>query len=138
LVLDRIIALVLLALAGLFYSLTYLYPPETMSFPRFLLVIFGILSVFLLLFPGKKKEYAFEELFASEKVITFVGALVYVSLIHLLGFFVSSFLFSFLYVWRFERNAPVKAAGVAFAFAGITYLVFVIFLSLTFPQGLLI
>ena len=66
-VLDRIIALLLLALAGLFYSLTYLYPPETMSFPRFLLVIFGILSIFLFLSPGKKEGYKYEELFASEK-----------------------------------------------------------------------
>jgi hypothetical protein len=138
LVLDRIIALVLLALAGLFYSLTYLYPPETMSFPRFLLIIFGILSIFLLLFPGRKKGYQSEELFASEKIITFIGTLAYVSLIHLLGFFVSSFLFAFLYIWKFERPAPFKAAAVAFAFAGITYLVFVVFLSLSFPQGLLI
>jgi len=138
LALDRIIALVLLALTGLFYSLTYLYPPETMSFPRFLLVIFGILSIFLLLFPGKKKGYAYEELFASEKIITLVGALGYVSLILFLGFFVSSFLFAFLYIWKFERPAPFRAAAVAFAFAGITYLVFVVFLSLSFPQGLLI
>ena len=135
--LDRKIALVLIVLTGSFYSLTYYYPRETMSFPRFLLYCFGILALFLLLFPGKKKEYDYKELFASEKSITLIAAVIYVSLLHVIGFFVTSFLFIFLYVYFFERRALRKSILIAAACASGTYIVFHKLLSVSFPEGFL-
>jgi len=137
LVLDRKIALVLMVLTGFFYSLTYFYPPETMTFPRFLLYTFGILSVLLFLFPGKKKEYEYRELFAREKIITFVSAVVYVSLLEVIGFFAMSVLFVLLYIWGFERRAVMKAVLISVAFSGTAYLVFSVMLNLSFPKGIL-
>ena len=108
LVLDRKIGLVLIALTGFFYALTFSYPPETMSFPRFLLYIFGLLSLLLLLFPAVPRKYDYKELFSREKILTLVGAAVYVSLLQVIGFFAASFLFVSLYVWGFERGAILK------------------------------
>ena len=136
-VLDRKIALVLMVLTGFFYYLTYFYPPETMTFPRFLLYTFGILSALLFLFPGKKKEYEYRELFAREKIITFVAAVVYVSLLEVIGFFAMSVLFVLLYIWGFERRAVVKAVLLSVAFSGTAYLVFSVMLNLSFPRGIL-
>lgn len=135
--LDRKISLVLIVLTGFFYSLSYYYPPETMSFPRFLLYCFGILSLFLLFFPGKKKEYDYKELFASEKIITLIAAVIYVSLLHVIGFFVTSFLFIFLYIYFFERRALRKSILIAAACAGGAYIVFHKLLSVSFPEGFL-
>lgn len=135
--LNRKIALVLIVLTGSFYSLTYYYPRETMSFPRFLLYCFGILSLFLLLFPGKKKEYDYKELFAREKIITLIAAVIYVSLLHVIGFFVTSFLFIFLYLYFFERRALRKSILIAAACASGTYIVFHKLLSVSFPEGFL-
>jgi putative tricarboxylic transport membrane protein len=138
LVLDRKIALVLMALTGFFYYLTYLYPPETMSFPRFLLYSFGILSLFLFLFPGEKKKYDYQELFAKEKIITLIGAVIYVSLIHVIGFFVSSFLFILVYICIFEKRALRKSILIAAAGSGVAYIVFEWALSVHFPEGFLL
>jgi len=137
LVLDRKIALVLIALTGFFYYLTFSYPPETMSFPRFLLYSFGLLSILLFLFPGQRRRYDVKELFAHEKIITFILALIYVSFLHVIGFFITSFLFIAFYVWFFERRGLFKPFLIAAACAGGTYIIFNQFLSVTFPQGFL-
>jgi len=137
LLLDRKIALALTVLTGFFYYLTFLYPPETMSFPRFLLYSFALFSVLLFLFPGKRRQYEFRELFAREKVITLVTATIYISILQVVGFFAASFLFILLYVWGFERRGFLRPFLVAAASAGGAYIIFQTLLSVSFPRGFL-
>ncbi len=136
--LDRKIALFLIGLSGFFYYLTFLYPPETMSFPRFLLYAFGLLSFLLFLFPGGKRKYDVRELFAREKVTTFVLAVIYAGLLTVIGFFTASFLFIAFYIWLYEHRGWRKAILIGAVCAVGTYLIFEYFLSVTFPRGFLV
>jgi hypothetical protein len=137
LVLDRKISLLLIAFCSFFYYLTFAYPPRTVAFPRFLLLIFFFLSLLLFIFPGRGQKYSFREVFANEKIVTLLLLIGYTILFPLIGFFVTTFFFAIFYMWLFQRKGLPRYFLIAAAYVAIMYIVFQKLLYVWFPEGLL-
>jgi hypothetical protein len=137
LILDRKISLFLIAFCGFFYYLTFAYPPRTVAFPRFLLLIFFFLSVLLFVFPGRGQKYSFGEVFSSEKMVTLLLLIGYTILFPFIGFFVTTFVFAVFYMWLFRRKGFPRYFLIAAAYVAIMYIVFQKLLYVWFPEGLL-
>ena len=137
-ILDRKISLLLIAFCGFFYYLTFAYPPRTVAFPRFLLLIFFLLSVLLFIFPGRPQTYSFREVFSSEKNISILLLIAYTILFPLIGFFVTTFVFAVFYMWLFRRKGLPQYILIAAAYVAILYIIFQKLLYVWFPEGILL
>lgn len=137
-ILDRKISLLLVAFCGFFYYLTFAYPPRTVAFPRFLLLIFFLLSILLFIFPGRGQKYNFREVFSSEKIVTLLLLIGYTILFPLLGFFVTTFFFAVFYMWLFRRKGLPQYILIAVAYVAIIYIIFQKLLYVWFPEGILL
>jgi len=134
--LDRKIALVSIGFFAIFYAATFRYPPETVSFPRFLLWILLSLSVLLFIFAKGHPDYSFKAIVPKEKVIAALLLIVYTVVFPVLGFFVTTFLFAVLYMWVFNKKDLKKYIIVAAVYITIIYFVFQKWLYVWFPEGL--
>jgi len=138
LILDRKISLTLIAFCGFFYYLTFAYPPRTVAFPRFLLLLFFFLSVLLFIFPGRGQTYNFGEVFSSEKIVTLLLLIGYTILFPLIGFFVTTFCFAVFYMWLFRRKGLSQYILIAAAYVAVMYIIFQKLLYVWFPEGILL
>jgi len=135
--LDRKIALISVGFFAAFYAATFRYPPETVSFPRFLLWIFLVLSVILFIFPKKHPDYSFKAILPKEKVTAALLLIGYTVIFPKLGFFVTTFCFSIIYMWAFNKKDLKKYVMIAAVYILIVYFVFQKWLYVWFPEGLL-
>jgi len=137
LVLDRKIAMIALCITAFFFWNTFSYPPEVVAFPRFLLVVFFILSLLLFLFPRQKSARNAEAIFSKEKLVSVVMLIGYAIIFPILGYFITTFLFAVSYLWYFRRNGIGGYLAYSFIFLLIMYAVFQKWLYVWFPEGLL-
>ncbi|MBZ4654923.1 MAG: Tripartite tricarboxylate transporter TctB family [Peptococcaceae bacterium] len=137
LLLDRKIALVLMAVFLLFYAVSYMYPPETVSFPRFLLWIFLGLSILLFTFPRKHPDYSLKIVFSREKVVSILLLIAYAVIFPIIGFFTTTFAFAVLYMWIFNHSGIRQYIIVTAIYLIVVYFVFQKWLYVWFPEGLL-
>jgi uncharacterized BrkB/YihY/UPF0761 family membrane protein len=121
-----------------FYFLTFSYPPRTVAFPRFLLLLFFILSVLLFIFPGEPQKYSLREVFSSEKSITVLLLIAYTILFPLIGFFITTFFFAVFYMWLFRRKGLRRYLLIAAVYVAVIYMVFQKLLYVWFPEGWLL
>ncbi|KKB36165.1 tripartite tricarboxylate transporter TctB family protein [Bacillus thermotolerans] len=145
---SRWIALLLLAIAGVYLVLAYQLPEfpyaiiDSDVLPKGLGFLLIILSV--VLFATAKEETAEEK----EKrtipkndlvilLITAVAIFIYISLLEVLGFLLTTILFLlFLPTVLGYRKYGVTVA-VAFIFSGVMYYSFTYLLNITLPQGIM-
>ncbi len=142
---NRISALLGFILSGSMIFGTRKFPARAVSATRyviFLAVSLALLSLILLLTSvvkssrGKNNRvkwiqnpvYFFE---------TVIGIVIYFVLLHYLGFLIPSFLFLVVMGWLLGYRKPVKLILVSIALLASIYLVFVRFLSVPVPTGIL-
>lgn len=125
---------------------SFRYPAESAQFPRFLMMLQVLFSLILLVqaFRGAATETrsgagdpadTLATLYAPFKV--FVATSLYVVVIGYLGYFVATALFLCLAMLWFGSRRPVVVVAVAGGFLLIVYALFVAFMGVRLPEGIL-
>ncbi len=135
---NRKVSLVLMAVVALFFGYSFQYPPEVVAFPRFLLAVLLVMSVFLFIRPGDLGKLKVTAFLTKPKLVTTAFMVGYVALFPWLGFFVTTFVTVFGYILYFERTAWLKALLIAIGWVVIFFVGFQMLLYIWFPEGLLI
>jgi hypothetical protein len=135
---NRKAALVLLAVCALFFGYSFVYPPEIVAFPRFLLAVLTIMVIGLFIRPGDLGKLKVTAFLTKPKLITVAFLVGYVVLFPFIGFFVTTFLAVFAYILVFERQGWLKPLLVALVWVAILYGAFQSLLYIWFPKGLLL
>ena len=108
--------------------------------PFFLGLTLAVLSIIALIFPdNQKKMAAFWNDWQKGRVIIviFVGLVVYLSLVRVLGFYIDTFLLMTFLLKTFGEKGIKRPLIIALLTVGVTYLLFHKLLFIPFPQGLL-
>lgn len=130
---DRIVALIFIVVATLFFYSSYFYPPAIMAFPRFVFTVLILLSLILLITAPDKRRIRLSELFPFEKFLTLILVVLYVICIPLVGYFPSSFVFTIAYMYIFERKNLLKHVLISGGLMFFFYLTFEKFLGVWLP-----
>ena len=77
---DRIIAIVFMLIAGLFYYQSLPYPSESTIYVKFILILFFFLSAILFIWPQNKSR-SIKEVFSRQKLIALLIAIGYIIVI---------------------------------------------------------
>ena len=122
------------------------YPPDSSDFPRFLTVLMTVFAAaltcksYLKLKEEQTDNVSFKELFEKQKMsaLVFLGTIIYVVGIKYIGYFSSSiiFLIGSMAFFSKKRNWKVMVLSTI-GFLLVVYALFVWFLNLRMPQGLL-
>jgi hypothetical protein len=143
-------AMTLLSLA--FLVRAFFYPEDSSQFPRFLMMLqtafSGLLLAGSLALPGTMKADPAHESGSRNRMNglsvfkvplqVFVAASVYLLAIGFIGYFVSTALFLALSMFWFGRHRPVVLVGVSLGFIAVVYALFVMFIGVRLPRGILI
>jgi uncharacterized protein YqhQ len=142
-------AVLALLTAVVFFYLSLGLPPAAYQLPRILIVLIVLLSLGMLgeshLRSKKEKETAAEgsaeEAFSGSSIRTpAIYALLiagYVFLLQPIGYFIMTPVFIIASFFFLKSARPVAAAVTAFCFTIFVYLLFVLFLHLPIPMGIL-
>ncbi len=130
------------------------YPPESSQFPRFLLAIQLVFCLVLLGRAAVKQKTdanhgsdkvtepasSVTKTFAAMKVPLqiFAASSAYILAIEALGYFVATAAFLSGTMYLFGKHKPLVLLGVSLGFLLIVYALFVLFIGVRLPQGLLI
>lgn len=145
---ERWFAGFMVAVSALLLAQAFRYPAESAQFPRFLMILQLALSLILwvqaLRAPSPARRVAPAEgtpestlatLHAPFKV--FVAASLYILAIGYLGYFVATALFLCAAMFWFGSRRPIAVISVAGGFLLIVYALFVSFMGVRLPEGLL-
>lgn len=139
---DRYLSIFMLFIAGIYYYFIIQLPPKAGSYPRFVL---GLLLLFTIIlgvksFISKKhddKKNLFQGILPKQFLFIVITCLIYTAVLNIFGFFISTFIY--LIVVMMGLKIKIKnACLVSCSFCAIIYLVFVIFLKVPVPSGILI
>ncbi len=135
-------AAVMVVLSTAFLVRAFMYPAASSQFPRFLMLLQLIFSASLFILslriPKAANEGGFKiaALYAPTKV--FVSSTVYVLAIGYLGYFAATALFLCGSMYWFGKHRPIVLIGVSGGFILTIYALFVLFIGVRLPEGLLI
>jgi hypothetical protein len=135
---NRKVSLVFMAVVALFFGYSFQYPPEVVAFPRFLLAVLLVMSVFLFIRPGDLGKLKVTAFLTRPKLVTTAFMVGYVALFPFVGFFVTTLVTVLGYILYFERTAWLKALLIALGWVVLLYVAFQTLLYIWFPEGLLI
>ncbi|WP_017378843.1 tripartite tricarboxylate transporter TctB family protein [Paenisporosarcina sp. TG-14] len=146
---DITVALIVLAISAIFYSRTAILTSPSDIFPKFVIIIFGILGTLLLLKSIFSKKYKVKD--DDEKDITdlkrrwisILSLVAYIIIMPIVGFYVTSGIFVTLLSLYIQNEKlgfmgsikPLVISGLTMVFL---YLTFSVFLKVPIPSGLLI
>lgn len=145
---DFVFSFVATALSIILLLQAYTYSPESSSFPKFLLGFMLICSTYLLIknILGKVSSDSLDatnkeasELIASVKVaLCVIGSTVaYALAIQYIGYFVSTTIFFLSIMIVYGKNAIWLSVVTSATFMLIMYVLFIWFLGMRLPKGLL-
>lgn len=159
---DFIASVICLTVALLLYRyLNTIEPQQAATFPRTIVLIFGLLSAGLLIqttvsyFKSRNREAGAEEPSGGESAssspaflkrflmvgVMFGMAVIYLYLLESVGFYLDSFLFVFIapFILKMElsRRLFVKNLMTSAVFTCILYVIFSIILKVQTPRGIL-
>ena len=140
---DRFLTIGLFVLEAFYFFLIKQLPPKAARYPEFVLSLMLILTILLAIntFIIKPKNVEEEDKFKGNlfKQFFFVIAIsvVYVILIDIIGFFVSTAIYLFVTMVALKSNVKWSIV-VSILFPIFLYLVFVSFLKVPVPRGFLI
>ena len=147
---DVVLALFFFCMSGIFYAGAHSFPKNIAQFPRLFSLIMAALTIPVLVKgiikskklaaalkhnPNTYNEISWKE--AKYPIIVCIVLLAYILGILYIGFFVSSavFMVAFMFVLGY-KNWPV-VIGTTVALLGTIYFVFVRFLAMNLPRGML-
>jgi hypothetical protein len=116
---------------------SFSYPVESTIYVRFILAVFFILSA-VLFFTKSEGQRPLKDMFTTKRAKAIALMVVYVILVPIVGFFVSTFIFTIAFMYTFNNKGIVKYIIISFVFVLIVYGVFDVLLNIWFPTGLLI
>jgi hypothetical protein len=137
-------------ISAVFLVQSYLYPAESSQFPRFLMILQTAFSAVLLVraikqpkvIGGRKAETegSRKSLISELKVPLeiFLASSAYLFAIDALGYFVASSIFLAGTMYLFGARKPIVIIGATAGFLLMVYALFVLFIGVRLPQGLLI
>ena len=140
---DRFLTIGLFVLEAFYFFLIKQLPPKAARYPEFVLSLMLFLTILLAIntFIIKPKNVEEEDKFKGNlfKQFFFVIAIsvVYVILIDIIGFFVSTAIYLFVTMVALKSNVKWSIV-VSILFPIFLYLVFVSFLTVPVPRGFLI
>lgn len=140
---DRFLTIGLFVLEAFYFFLIKQLPPKAARYPEFVLSLMLFLTILLAIntFIIKPKNVEEEDKFKGNlfKQFFFVIAIsvVYVILINIIGFFVSTAIYLFVTMVALKSNVKWSIV-VSILFPIFLYLVFVSFLKVPVPRGFLI
>ena len=140
---DRFLTIGLFVLEAFYFFLIKQLPPKAARYPQFVLSLMLFLTILLAIntFIIKPKNVEEEDKFKGNlfKQFFFVIAIsvVYVILIDIIGFFVSTAIYLFVTMVALKSNVKWSIV-VSILFPIFLYLVFVSFLKVPVPRGFLI
>lgn len=140
---DRFLTIGLFVLEAFYFFLIKQLPPKAARYPEFVLSLMLFLTILLAIntFIVKPKNVEEEDKFKGNlfKQFFFVIAIsvVYVILIDIIGFFVSTAIYLFVTMVALKSNVKWSIV-VSILFPIFLYLVFVSFLKVPVPRGFLI
>lgn len=138
---ERIYSLSVTLISVLLTIQAFRYPAESSHFQRFLCILMVLFSLISLSKSLKDKKPKCEEItFASVvklPLIVFLTAIAYILGIAYIGYFVSTivYMLSMMYLFGERRIVPMGAAIAVFII--VIYALFVHFLGLRLPDGIL-
>ena len=143
---DRIVSTVFLILSGLIMiesvrlRLDDIRDPGPGFVPFFLGLTLAALSIIAFIFPDpQKKMAAFWNDWQKGRgiILIFVGLVVYLALVRVLGFYIDTFLLMTFLLKAFGERGMKRPLLVALLTVGVTYLLFHKLLFIPFPKGFL-
>ncbi|KDE38777.1 Tricarboxylate transport protein TctB [Nitrincola lacisaponensis] len=144
--LDLVIGAIMLMFSAVFYSLSVQMPSDPAVFPKLILATLMAFSAYILVngisktWTAKKQGVAQERVFKQVRgpIVTFVALCVYVILIDVLGFFVSSTLAAVFFMRYFGVSSYLQMLLVLIIMNSFIYMLFVWQLRISLPTGLLL
>lgn len=138
---EKVYSLSVTAISALLTVQAFRYPAESSHFPRFLCVLMVLFSLISLSRALKDKEQKREEVtFASTiklPLIVFLTAIAYIFGIAYVGYFVSTAVYMIFMMLLFGERRIVPIGAAIAVFIIVIYALFVHFLGLRLPEGIL-
>lgn len=138
---EKVYSLSVTAISALLTVQAFRYPAESSHFPRFLCVLMVLFSLISLSRALKEKEQKREEVtFASTiklPLIVFLTAIAYIFGIAYVGYFVSTAVYMIFMMLLFGERRIVPIGAAIAVFIIVIYALFVHFLGLRLPEGIL-
>lgn len=138
---EKVYSLSVTAISALLTVQAFRYPAESSHFPRFLCVLMVLFSLISLSRALKEKEPKREEVtFASTiklPLIVFLTAIAYIFGIAYIGYFVSTAVYMIFMMLLFGERRIVPIGAAIAVFIIVIYALFVHFLGLRLPEGIL-
>ena len=138
---EKVYSLSVTAISALLTVQAFRYPAESSHFPRFLCVLMVLFSLISLSRALKEKEPKREEVtFASTiklPLIVFLTANAYIFGIAYIGYFVSTAVYMIFMMLLFGERRIVPIGAAIAVFIIVIYALFVHFLGLRLPEGIL-
>lgn len=140
---DRFLTIFLIIVETFYFILIKGLPEKAAKYPLFVLglmflltLMLGIKSFFKEISVNDKKDL-FKDVELKQFLLVLLVSLVYIFLIDIIGFFVSTFIY--LNILMFGLKANLKIGLItSVGFCVLIYLVFVVFLRVPVPSGILI
>ncbi|MDO4988610.1 MAG: tripartite tricarboxylate transporter TctB family protein [Synergistes sp.] len=141
---DKFFAVAVTLISALLTAQAFSYPYESSQFPRFLCILMLLFSAIMLIKNLKSNTSQTTELSAASfaaatkiPVAVFGSVTIYVVGIAYIGYFVSTALFMALTMIGFGERKVLHIAAAIAVFLAVVYALFVSFLGLRLPEGLL-
>ena len=138
---EKVYSLSVTALSALLTVQAFRYPAESSHFPRFLCILMVLFSLISLVRAFKDKEQKCEKItFASTvklPLIVFLTAIAYICGIAYVGYFVSTVVYMVCMMLMFNERRIIPMGAAIAVFIIVIYALFVHFLGLRLPQGIL-
>lgn len=138
---DKVLTIGLLILETFYFILIKALPKNAAKYPMFVCTLLIILTIMLGIKSFTVKEKYEEKLFANLQLKQFLFIIVisgiYIFLIELLGFFVTTFVYLIIVMIGLKANVKLSAL-TSIGFCILIYLIFVVFLKVPVPSGFLV
>lgn len=140
---DRVTSMVFILIGIIFFIETFKLPENSRMYPRFMIGIMVFLSVLLLIksfvSPQLSKTWRdlTKDIHWKRFLFVLFGALVYLFLINIIGFFVSTFVYLLTTMLLLKAKRSTMIISVC-SFLIILFLIFKVFLKVPLPTGYLI
>ncbi|MFG6150652.1 tripartite tricarboxylate transporter TctB family protein [Halobacillus sp. B23F22_1] len=149
---DILVAVIVLAISGLFYINTRTITPPADIFPKVVILIFSTLGTLLLLKAifykkhgqveeGEEDEEDTEKINVKRRWISIISVIAYMFLVPILGFFIASGLFLtaisiYLNDEKISFKSLIKPVAISVVCMLVLYGTFDVFLKVPIPGGI--
>lgn len=134
---DTALGFVVLLISCIYFLLSMQLSPKAAMYPKFISMILGSLSLIFIIktFLSKDKEDKKNVDFQTKQFFfVFSMAFVYIAIINILGYFISTFLFLVITLFGLKTNRKYAiATGVGFSL--FVFVIFKLLLNVPVPRG---